>query len=98
MPFKYREPMDRVLANSVQEGACWIWIGARDSGGYGKVMVREKGNLRTVTAHRFVVEFALAIPIPRGYQGKRKKVISHKCGNRLCVNPSHLIYEPHKQN
>ena len=61
-----------------QRGApdeCWLWIGAKNSRGY--------GNFRSRSAH--VEAFELEVgPIPEGL------TIDHLCSNRVCVKPSHL--------
>lgn len=63
---------------------CWLWIGARDSSGYGFVWPRSK-------AHRLSYERSVG-PIPDGY------VVCHKCDTPCCVNPSHLFVGTIKDN
>jgi hypothetical protein len=63
---------------------CWIWLGTRNSEGYGQIRERlDGGRGRTVKAHRFMYE-RLVGPIPVGRQ------LDHLCRNRACVNPVHL--------
>lgn len=59
--------------------ACWPWIAAVDSCGYGRVKVAQ----RDLKAHRVAYEFAVG-PIPDGL------TIDHLCRNKPCVNPAHL--------
>ena len=60
--------------------SCWNWLGAINQGtGYGKKNL----NGATLLAHRWVYESLLGT-IPKD------KVINHICGNRKCVNPTHL--------
>jgi hypothetical protein len=68
----------RVDVRSTNE--CWNWLrGTRE--GYGRVRVLGK----KVSVHRLVYEiFYGSIP-------ESKPVIRHKCDNRLCVNPLHLL-------
>lgn len=58
---------------------CWLWTGAPDSLGYGRVKV----NGRSLMAHRVAWEF-LRGPIPNGF------TLDHLCRVRHCVNPDHL--------
>jgi len=65
---------------------CWIWIGAKDSSGYGSFW-----NKKVVSAHRQSYEF-LKGKIPKGLE------IIHTCHIRHCVNPSHMILDTHAKN
>lgn len=66
---------------------CWIWIGARDRGGYGSVTIKGKSR----GAHRVAYEYGNG-PIPDGLD------LDHKCRVRCCVNPDHLEPVTHKVN
>lgn len=59
--------------------ACWLWMGALASGGYGSFRLRFK----TVRAHRASYEFYVGF-IPKDL------FVLHKCDVRRCVNPGHL--------
>jgi hypothetical protein len=54
---------------------CWEWQGAVRGKGYGV--------FRKISAHRYAYQTHRG-PIPDGL------LIRHMCGNKLCVNPSHL--------
>ena len=58
---------------------CWLWLGARDSSGYGQLWV----NGRVVGAHRFAYETFIG-PIAAGLH------LDHGCRNHSCVNPGHV--------
>lgn len=58
---------------------CWIWMMGTDRGGYGRIMVDDKGR----TTHRYAWTLAKG-PIPAGLH------VLHRCDVRCCVNPEHL--------
>lgn len=68
--------LQRTTHNS---NGCWIWGGAVQSNGYGRV----SSNSKMLLAHRAIYE-ALVGVIPDGM------VIDHICRTRACVNPEHL--------
>lgn len=69
---------------------CWIWVGARDSGGYGMVTIDGKN----YNAHKLAWEWAHKRKVPKGL------VLLHMCDNinGPCVKPSHLITGTQKNN
>lgn len=62
------------------EQGCWIWTGARTSGGYGAVSVGGK----PVRVHRYVYE------VLKGRLASGVDLHHDKCERRLCCNPAHL--------
>ena len=70
-----------------QRGGCWNWTGASNSWGYGVFSL-----FRPVYAHRFSYEFHYKRQVIRGL------VLHHTCGNKICVNPEHLIEVTSKYN
>jgi hypothetical protein len=76
----FKGPLDRVLDRAQKDAqGCWVFQGARSSGGYGFVRVSGK-NLYT---HRVVYQ-SMVGDIPEGLH------LDHLCRNRACVNPEHL--------
>lgn len=60
---------------------CWIWLGARTSGGYGAISI---GNGKSAPCHRVAYE-AWCRPIPAGL------FVCHTCDTRPCCSPDHLF-------
>lgn len=77
--------LDKFSANSDEE--CWNWTGYKDRDGYG--MIRRPGRNGDVKAHRFIYSVV---------NGPISGVIMHKCDNRSCVNPSHLLDGSQNEN
>jgi hypothetical protein len=83
---------DRFFAKvdrSVGPDACWLWSASRTVKGYGK-FTKEKSHGWT-HAHRVSWELTNG-PIPPGMY------VSHRCGERLCVNTRHLALVTAEQN
>lgn len=66
-------------------GGCWLWTGAHDADGYGKVKTRFHGGQRQLlSTHRFAYWLKHG-EIPDGL------LVCHKCDNAGCCNPAHLF-------
>lgn len=88
MPAQYRSMEERLIANSVldPESECWIWIGVRGKGGYGRLSMRlpEVKTPRLVYAHRVAFEVFIGEELKPGHH------VDHVCVNPSCINPGHL--------
>jgi hypothetical protein len=73
------------------DGGCLEWNGALNTCGYG--VLRFAG--RIVLAHRLA--YRLTHPDWRPHQGRRPYVL-HRCDNRRCFEPSHLMAGSHEEN
>jgi hypothetical protein len=89
---RYRRHGDASISNKVRSlslderahkidktGECWLWTGATDGDGYGKVRQGE----RLFSVHRLAYEQWVG-PIPEGM------VVCHTCDVTNCCNPAHL--------
>ena len=63
---------------------CWERGGAKGPGGYAIFHVSHRGVGKNVPAHRWAYEHSIG-PVPKGYH------VHHRCRNRICVRPSHLV-------
>lgn len=71
----------------IASDCCLIWPHHVSNSGYGKFTYANQ----TFYAHRYVCEFQNG-PSPEGLDA------AHSCGNRLCVNPSHLTWKTRVSN
>ena len=78
---------ERIARLSQREGECLVWMGSRNKKGYGRIGI--KGRLQGV--HRVAWEL-LNGPVPDGLE------IDHLCGNRACVEITHLRAVTHLEN
>lgn len=70
---------------------CWIWNGAKVSGGYGVLRRKRDGKQITIFTHRLMWTIHNG-EIPDDF------VIDHLCKNRACCNPKHLEAVSDKEN
>lgn len=69
---------------------CWNWLGA--VGGSTSKYPHLCVNGKLVKGHRYSWEFYNNSTIPIG------KIVRHKCDNKLCVNPKHLLVGTQRDN
>lgn len=77
----------RILDRLDRSGDCWLWTGALDAAGRGRVW----RNGKIMIHHRAVWEILVG-PIPE------KAYLCHHCDNPTCGNPAHLYVGDHKTN
>ena len=66
---------------------CWEWLLGCNGAGYGQF----KWNGEYKLAHREAY-YQKYRYIPEGWD------VHHRCGNKKCINPSHLVAIPHAEN
>lgn len=71
---------ERLMKYVRVERDCWIWTGAIDKGGYGRVSY---GHANCALAHRLAYNTFIE-PVPDYL------TLDHLCRNRACINPLHL--------
>jgi len=71
----------RFWARVAKSDGCWLWTGATDADGYGRMYIGKK----RVGAHRYSLE------LWRGYALARHEFACHRCDVPACVRPEHLF-------
>lgn len=92
-PIKYvyghhalKSPVDYI----VDENGCWVWQRAVNSAGYGHLYVSGVHKY----AHVHYYESANGALENGGDEARTTGTqVHHTCGNKLCVNPAHLVAE-----
>lgn len=90
---RYETLYERLIANSKtrddqNENGCWEWTGRTDGKrwAYGRLNLRIEGKHTTRAPHRLMFEI-----IEGRTLHPDDETVEHRCYNRLCINPDHLI-------
>lgn len=82
--------LNRFLSKVKFTETCWLWIAGKGHG-YGKFWWREGKKHESREAYRWLWEVCNG-PVPKALE------LDHRCKNRTCVNPDHLIPVTHRIN
>lgn len=88
---KYRDKFEDSIDRSGGPDACWPWLGSKNTSGYGLLGICEGSDRTYLLAHRIAWSTENG-DIPTD------KIIRHRCHNRPCCNPAHLLVGTHKDN
>lgn len=73
----------RFWAKVIKSDNCWLWTGAKNLQGYGKIGKGRAGD-GFIATHRLSYQLAYG-EIPEG------KCVLHRCDNPACVRPDHFF-------
>ena len=81
------------LERAIPDAGCLLTHRRQRGGDYPRMPVKLDGaeKARTLPVHRLVM-LLKAGPLPEGMETR------HLCGNRLCINPEHLVYDTRSEN
>ena len=68
---------------------CWEWQGTPGDNGYG--FFTFEGVVWTPAQFSAKLHLGYVRPVRKKREGPSGTVIRHKCNNRICVNPNHLL-------
>jgi hypothetical protein len=66
-------------------GECWLWMGAKNVDGYGKIRIGARAAGKQESAHR------LAYRLAKPFMYNPALHVLHTCDNPTCCRPSHLF-------
>ena len=85
--------LDRIILKTERAGQCLLWKNARNNKMYPHMTIQYPGSgSRLMTVHRLV--YSLTSGKPVGLANERGFHVSHLCHHPLCVDFTHLSYEP----
>lgn len=89
----YASMYERLVANTVVEGECWLWTGKlHRSGGYPRMSARVDGKHKTLRPHRVMLEEVHGWYFPFDEAGH------YVCFHPRCIAPHHLRIETPAEN
>lgn len=90
-----KQTPEKFWARVKQGPSCWEWQGACNSSGYGTVAWHGT----VFTAHRVAAWLSGMVSSPAAPASSREPThILHKCDNRKCCNPEHMVLGSYGDN
>lgn len=86
-----RSLLRRMYNKFTIDDGCWLWTGATNGRGYGRIGSEGGRSGRMIYAHRVMYELFVG-PIPEGLE------LDHLCRNPSCIRPDHLEPVTHLEN
>lgn len=73
------------MTKQLDDSTCWVWQGQVSNSGYGRLKQAQHDNSLKMISAQSASYQAFIGSIPDDC------LVKQRCGNRLCINPEHLV-------